>query len=232
MNTPHVRAQLSAYLDGELSSAESAGVQAHVDGCADCRARLSELRATARLIGALPDPVPTRRLTPRLAGPPAWLAPLRTLTTLASGLSVFVFLATALLANIGTLAQGTASLGAGGGAANAPAASAAAFGPVAPSPSTTESQRNAAGASGAPAPVVSGAADSVTQKAATASPDNAFAAVSATGPAQDVAERSDQHAVEPVRVSRTFANPWLWLALAIITGVIALYLQRRLATAA
>src|SRR5512133_925478 len=116
-STPHVRAQLSAYLDAALSAADRGAVEAHLASCADCRARLAELRGTASLIGSLPDPVPTRRLVPRLAPVPVWLAPLRTLTTLASGISVFLFIASALLANIGSLSSGaiTPSL-------NAPAA--------------------------------------------------------------------------------------------------------------
>lgn len=229
MNTPHPRDDLSAYLDDAVRPAERAAVQAHLDTCADCRGRLAELRATARLIAALPDPAPARRLVPRLAAPPVWLAPLRTLTTLASGLSVFLFLATALLANIGSLAQGTAT-SAGGGVANAPAASAGARGPVAPPPSAaSDAQRNAL-PGGAPAPTASVALDAV-QKAATTTPNTAFSEVTPTGP-QDASARSDQRTAEPPRASPTIANPWVWLAIAIVTGLIALYLQRRLATVA
>ena len=79
---------------------------------------VTELRAAARLIAALPDPRPTRRLVPRISTLPAWLAPLRTLTTLASGVSVFLFLATALLANVGSLASQSATNGLGGRRSN------------------------------------------------------------------------------------------------------------------
>src|SRR5712691_8083641 len=96
----HPLAQLSAYLDGALAPADRGAVDTHLDTCSACRARLAELRATASLIGSLPELAPTRRLVPRVAPAPVWLAPLRTMTTVASGLSVFVFLATALLANI------------------------------------------------------------------------------------------------------------------------------------
>ncbi len=110
-SSDHPRAQLSAYLDGALGEPERVAVEGHLGSCTDCRARLGELRATASLIRSLPDPVPSRRLVPRVAAPPAWLAPLRTLTTLASGVSVFLFLATALLANVGGVASsaGTAA---------------------------------------------------------------------------------------------------------------------------
>src|SRR5436190_13353395 len=132
---PHPRAQLSAYLDDALSATERSAVAAHLDVCADCRARLAELRATASLIRALPDLVPSRRLTPRASAQPAWLAPLRTLTTLASGVSAFLFIASALLTNVNQLASTPTSLQ----APAAPAVSAAA----------SQLERSAAGA-GAP----------------------------------------------------------------------------------
>ena len=71
---PHPRAQLSAYLDDALAPSERSGVEAHLGACADCRARLAELRATAMLIRALPEPRPSRRLVPQIAAAPAWLA--------------------------------------------------------------------------------------------------------------------------------------------------------------
>src|SRR4051812_45020607 len=115
---PHPRAELSAYHDGALAPAERSAVESHLSTCDDCRARLAELRTVASLIGALPDPVPSRGLLPRAAPVPAWLAPLRTLTTLASGISVFMFIASALLANVNLLALPTS------GQAGAPAAAA------------------------------------------------------------------------------------------------------------
>ena len=241
--TPHPRAQLSAYIDDALAPGEGAAVRAHLDVCADCRARVAELRAAARLIAALPDPRPTRRLVPRVAAPPVWLAPLRTLTTLASGVSVFLFLATALLANVGSLAPQSATTGLGGAAAAPaasapPVASAAAFGAAAP-----ESQRNAAGSTasgvppvGAPLPSVpplstasSGAARDAVKSAASASPSpNTQFAVTGTTTPQDAASRNE-HAAEPARAGSALATPWLWLALAVVTGAIAILLQRRLA---
>jgi len=77
-STPHVRAQLSAYLDAALGPADRDAVEAHLASCTDCRARLAELRGTAALIGALPDLAPSRRLVPRVAPVPVWLAPLST----------------------------------------------------------------------------------------------------------------------------------------------------------
>jgi len=210
--TEHVRAQLSAYLDGALGDAERASVEGHLATCLDCRARLGELRATASLIRALPGAVPSRRLVPRVAAPPVWLAPLRTLTTLASGLSVFLFLATALLANVSGLASGSATTAAA--PAVAPAASAApsqvrggapaAAGTARASLSNADTAKQAAGAS------PSGAAFSVTQNAATqAEPEAAPARIDRTVPAP-------------------LTSPWLWLGFAIATGIAAFALQRRL----
>ena len=48
------REHLSAYLDRELASELSVAVRAHLESCADCRALLADLRATAGLLGALP----------------------------------------------------------------------------------------------------------------------------------------------------------------------------------
>ena len=206
----HVRAQLSAYLDRALGDAERATVEAHLATCADCRARLGELRATASLIRGLQGPVPSRRLVPRVAAPPVWVAPLRTLTTLASGLSVFLFLATALLANVNGLASGSATTAA------APA--------VAPAPTAAPSQaRGVAPAAGAP--TTTSNADTAKQ-AATASPSGAAFSVTQNAPTPA------EEAAAPARNDRTPAapltSPWLWLGLAIATAIAALALQRRL----
>ena len=81
----HPLARLSEYLDGALAPADQAAVSAHVDTCAACRARLSELRATASLIGSLPDLAPTRRLTPRVAPAPRSKTVFRVLPAICSG---------------------------------------------------------------------------------------------------------------------------------------------------
>jgi anti-sigma factor RsiW len=43
---------LTAYLDGELSLAESAGVRSHLDGCAACADELGRLQEAADFIGS------------------------------------------------------------------------------------------------------------------------------------------------------------------------------------
>jgi len=78
---------LHAYLDGELPSAERAALEAHVAGCPDCRARLTEERALverASLLLGLAQPVERPapplhqlrqpRLLWRLRVPLAWAA--------------------------------------------------------------------------------------------------------------------------------------------------------------
>src|SRR3981081_1567962 len=102
--TQHPHAELSAYIDGALTPTAQAAVEEHLVTCALCRTHLAELRATVSLMHALPAPVPPRRLVPHLAGAPAWLAPLRTLMSLATGAAVFLFVASAVLTNITFLA--------------------------------------------------------------------------------------------------------------------------------
>jgi anti-sigma factor RsiW len=219
-SSEHPRAQLSAYLDGALGQPERAAVEGHLGSCADCRARLGELRATASLIRSLPDPVPSRRLVPRVAAPPAWLAPLRTLTTLASGVSVFLFLATALLSNIGGLATGA-------GAAALPAATAAPAAPAAGFAGNTPSstQRSALGPVGATSPAALSNADTAKQ-AASASPG---AEVNTSAPADGIARSvATGRGVVVQRQAPIWQSPWFWLALALVTGIIALGMQRRL----
>lgn len=219
----HPRAQLSAYLDGALAPSERAAVDAHLDTCADCRARLAELRTVASLIGALPALAPSRRLVPRVAAVPAWLAPLRTLSTLGSGIAVFMFIASALLSNVSLLASGTAAL---------PAAAPAAGG-------ATTAERGAAGASQASPTAPDRAALAADSAKAAASPTAAPNSgqqfnTSTTPPLQDAASRAAQApARDPAKpdVPLVGANPWLWLGLAVVLGAIALALQRRLRSA-
>ena len=109
MTLQHPHADLSAYIDGALDAAAKAAVEGHLVTCALCRAHVAQLRATTALVQALPDPVPSRRLVPRLVTAPSWLAPLRTLMTLASGAAVFLFLASALVTNITPLASSGAA---------------------------------------------------------------------------------------------------------------------------
>lgn len=209
--SPHPRAELSAYHDDALAPAERSAVASHLGTCDDCRARLAEIRSVASLIGALPELRPSRRLVPR-ATAPAWLAALRSLTAIASGVSVFLFVASVLLNNVNQLAlTGTAAAPAAGdalerGAAGSPALNAA---PGAAADSAAKSR---------PSPTAGPAG----QYAATAPPRQDAAA-----PADRSAQREAlRRATEPLGPS-----PWLWLALAIVLAAIAIALQRRLRSA-
>src|SRR4051812_46051598 len=172
MSNLHPSAQLSAYLDDALSAVERSAVGAHLDSCGDCRRRLSELRTTASLMRALPDLAPSRRLVPRLSAPPMWLAPLRTLTTLASGVTAFLFIASTLLASANGLAGTPTSL-------NAPAASAGAAG------AATAGERADSGATSQPpgAPNVAGPGEA--PSASRSAQDAVKAATPTAGPTQD-----------------------------------------------
>jgi hypothetical protein len=198
-----------------------------------CRAHLAQLRATVALVQALPDPVPSRRLVPRLTTAPAWLAPLRTLMTLASGAAVFLFLASALAINVAPLATsgaaGTTAREASGDAAvkgQAPAAQPAGGPTVTPAPAPTASPYGAF----AVAPSSSPAADNLVRGPATAQPagrgDTATGASAAPGAALNPpdAARTTASAPQP----SPLLNPWLWLALAIVCGAAAIALNRRL----
>lgn len=55
----HVHDELSAYLDGELDHAARAAVDAHLPGCASCRATLDALRATIADLALLSEPEPS-----------------------------------------------------------------------------------------------------------------------------------------------------------------------------
>jgi len=230
----HPHAELSAYIDGALAPAAQAAVRGHVETCALCSAHVAQLRSTIALVRALPDPVPSRRLVPRLTTAPAWLAPLRTLMTLASGAAVFLFIASSLVTNINFLASSGAATSASEVSRDAIAkqqAPAAAGAPAAtgvPAPATSP---NAAFAVTPTAPSASPAVDTARGSAtddpqkradqATAGPSGGAGAVAAN--AEDNARLAN---AEPQR--SPLVNPLLWLALALISGAIALALHRRL----
>jgi hypothetical protein len=60
--------QLSAFVDGELSAAETAAVRAHAAGCAQCAATIGDLRAMVAGAGALAEPEPPPTLWPSIEG--------------------------------------------------------------------------------------------------------------------------------------------------------------------
>ena len=235
MTQEHPHAELSAYIDGALASAAQAAVRGHLDTCALCRAHVAELRATVALVQALPDPIPSRRLVPRLvAAPPAWLAPLRTLMTLASGAAMFLFVASSLVTNINFLASSGAATTANEASRDAiakqqvPAAAGAPTTTNAPAPAASPNAAFAVGpTSSQAADAARGAPTDDPQKRsdqATAGPSGAPGAAAVN--AQDNARLTN---AEPQR--SPLVNPLLWLTLALISGAIAIALHRRLRSA-
>lgn len=226
----HPHTELSAYIDGALAPAAQAAVDGHVAACAVCRAHVAQLRATVALLHGLPDPVPSRRLVPRLAGP-AWLAPLRTVMTLASGTAVFLFIASSLVSNITFLASG----GATGTSAQEASRDAVAKlqAPTAAQPASTSAS--------APAPAAS--PNAALARNPTTPPTLGAAGDARSGPTPSGAALLDQStaapgvAFNPQDTGRLASsepqrspllNPWLWLTLALICGAIAIAIQRRL----
>jgi anti-sigma factor RsiW len=54
MTCAQVSELLTAFVDGELSAAEKAAVEAHLPGCAVCQAQVASLRAAIGTLAALP----------------------------------------------------------------------------------------------------------------------------------------------------------------------------------
>jgi len=234
----HPLEDLSAYLDGELDGGRRAAVESHLAACDSCRTRLAQLRATARLIAALPSPVPARSLVPRVAVP-IWLAPLRTLATIGSGAALFLFIASALTTSVTQTSSGGAA---------APA--------LAPQPEQAQSDRArgiaSAGPSGAAGPA--GPSGPSVPGVPTGVPAPAFGVAASVSPPQKSATESDRSAAgtpTPTAVVRadsgttaptavalgaperapTTPSPLVWLALAIALAALALVLHRRLRSA-
>jgi hypothetical protein len=166
---------------------------------------------------------------------PAWLAPLRTVMTLASGTAVFLFIASSLLSNITFLATGgaptsaqeanrdTTAFRADGPAAAQPASTSASGPTPAPSPNALGLARNP---TAPPVAQAGDAAASTDDAAKAASERSALGRSDAPGVASAPQERGQFASSEPQR--SPLLNPLLWLSLAFLCGAIAIALQRRL----
>jgi hypothetical protein len=223
----HPLGDLSAYLDGALSTEDQTSVQAHLDTCALCRTRVAELRGTARLIAALPMPMPSRSLVPRVSVP-IWLAPLRTFSTFASGAAIFLFLATAILTSFPRGAPSSA------GSAAAPAANTvsgpqASPGLAADSATGDPAKFQAGGPSPAPIPATSQERRSA--QGASPTPPDALPVGRQEAPASPSTDLAFDARAQAARdVSGLFAltSPWLWLALGLLFAAVSFILSRRL----
>jgi anti-sigma factor RsiW len=233
----HPFGDLSAYLDGALSPEARASVQAHLDTCALCRTRLAELRGTARLIAALPMPVPSRSLVPRVSAP-VWMVALRRFSTVASAAAIFLFVVSAAMSSF----PRTQSAGTAPAAAPAPTAaldaarSGGTSGSAAPQ-SADDRQKYAAPTSASaspgaafnvvPSPTPAPAAERTTTSDATGRQDVGSAAPSASigdfAVASRISSGTEQPPVNPF--------PWLWLVLGIAFAAVSFILGRRLRSA-
>ena len=215
--TEHPELLLSAYLDLALAPSERASVDAHLAACARCRVQLSELRATSRLIGALPPLAPRRSLVPRLDRAPVWLRPVRLLGAMGSGLFVFLFIASAVINSGSSLGGGTttaerlAEKGQFGAAANALASDAA--------------KKLADSATAAPPVAAPGAAQSPQSSDATRSTiaSSPTPAASAGG-----ASAFSVTPLSPVAPPTVGPPPSLFLGLAALCAIVAFVAHRRL----
>ena len=213
----HPFGDLSAYLDNALSSEAQAVVQAHLDTCALCRTRLAELRGAARLIAALPMPVPSRSLVPRISVP-FWLAPLRTFSTFASGAAIFLFLASAVIAYF-PRAQSSATAGA---PALAQPAASEVGGAAATPPNAQNFQVSAP--SSTPAPNANKAVASATTADSASERQD-----SASQSSNSVGDQSTRLNSAPAPSPFAFLlSPWLWLLLAIAFAAVSFIVGRRL----
>jgi anti-sigma factor RsiW len=216
--TEHPELQLSAYLDDELTQGEHELVRAHLEGCERCRAQLADLRATSRLIGALPVLAPDRSLVPQLERAPVWLRPVRLLGAMGSGLFVFLFLASAVLNSGGGLggaastAEQLAEKGQFGAAVNALASDAA---------KRAADAAATAAATNAPVPAAAGTASQ--------SPGAGFAVASPTPVARADAVSPAAGAPAAAETPRTFGPPpQLFLLIAVLFAIAAFVAHRRL----
>jgi anti-sigma factor RsiW len=221
--TEHPELDLSAYVDDALAPAERAAVQAHVDGCARCSAHVAELRATSRLIAALPVLAPRRSLVPRLDRAPVWLRPVRLLGTIGTGAFAFLFLASFVLNTGSSLGGGTttaerlASKGQFGAAVNALASEAAEK-----RLGSTAAPAFAPAAGGAPVPAASGTAQDAARSVAAPVP-SAAARLDAASPSAAAFS-----AVDAYPRAQVGPPPQLFLGLALVCALAAFVAHRRL----
>ncbi|HVR87987.1 MAG TPA: zf-HC2 domain-containing protein [Candidatus Limnocylindria bacterium] len=212
--TEHPDQLLSAYLDLALTRDEGARLEAHLAGCARCRAHLDELATTSRLIAGLPVIAPSRSLVPRVGGAPAWLRSVRALGSVATGAFLFLFLASAVL-NSGS--------GLGGGTTAAErAASQGKF-----SVAASLAAQSPGSAAAAPAPTSKGLA----QGAPSPSVAPSGTLSRGDGQGQSVSPERARSAVDTVERPQVGPSPGAFLAVALLCALIALLAHRRLRVA-
>jgi anti-sigma factor RsiW len=117
MNCPEARERFSAWIDGELPTAQAAAVQAHVDRCAECAVRCRRLRAVEEALDRVAEIDPSADFADRVLAAARARRASDKLVRLPFGLQVLTRAAALLMAVAGTY------LGVEmGGAPSAPAA--------------------------------------------------------------------------------------------------------------
>jgi len=94
--------RLSDYLDDELAHDERIALEAHLDGCPECREVLEDLRAVVATARGLPDLPPARDLWPEVAERTRGVLPLRPRAVRSSPPWVRLAAAAALFAAVGS----------------------------------------------------------------------------------------------------------------------------------
>ena len=211
--TEHPETLLSAYLDDALALDERATVRAHVEGCDRCRIRLEELRATSRLIAALPALVPARSLRPPVQRGWLWLRPVRLLGSIGTGTFLFLFLASYVINSGSSLGGGTKT--------SEQLAAKGQFGAAASAAAVENAQRAAAARTpvAAAAPVAGSQSTSAADSARNAATPSAGGQLAvATGAATSAGEERAPFG----------PSPTAFLALALLSGLLAFIAHRRL----
>jgi hypothetical protein len=99
------RERISAYLDGELTGADRAALEAHLPDCDECQRELAALRQTRALLRALPAPALPRAFTLpetpaatplRRRHAPAWARPAQAIGSVAAMIGLGLLVATSL----------------------------------------------------------------------------------------------------------------------------------------
>lgn len=224
MKDQHVLADLSAYLDQELAPAERAQVSAHLEACGRCAGQLAELRATATLLAALPSPRPSRSLVPSLTPRWNWLRPMRSLSAVASGAFLMVFLVAAVAQSGSDLGGGPASPFTRTGPAAQPAAPGAAQDAAQAElkvATPTAAPVPAAAASASPAPT-----DDMRRQLQAATPTATAGAFAAQTSAADAEAAARQRGATPLEATRTAygqepPTPLIWLGLSLLAAILA-----------
>ncbi len=188
------RDRLSAYIDGQLTPAETQRLESHLADCDHCRLQVAELRATAAALRALPELAVPRSfaLTAAQAAPRSAPSAVSRTPALRAALPVAAAAFAVALAVVFTVDRADVGPDNGGGSETQPLAQAAgsavtsqqAQPPANPAASADQALGGAARSASTPSPMAppGGVAGPVTTGGASAAAARAPAATAAPGP--------------------------------------------------